>query len=66
MLGISRQHLYDILRAQTGVSCGGSSARHLFGEGAGVWIRMPAAYDTWKAERKEDVSKTPTLRIKAA
>jgi hypothetical protein len=23
---------------------------------------MPAAYDTWNAERKEDVSKFPTLR----
>ena len=25
-----------------------------------------AAYDTWNAERKEDVSKIPTLRVKAA
>jgi antitoxin HigA-1 len=36
------------------------------GDGAGAWIRMQAAYDTWKAERKEDVSKIPALRIKAA
>jgi hypothetical protein len=27
---------------------------------------MQAAYDTWHAERKEDVSKIPTLRAKAA
>jgi hypothetical protein len=27
---------------------------------------MQAAYDTWNAERKEDVSKIPTLRAKAA
>ena len=34
----------------------------LFGDGAGVWVRMQAAYDTWNAEREEDVSKIPTLR----
>jgi plasmid maintenance system antidote protein VapI len=38
----------------------------LFGDGAGVWVRMQAAYDTWNAERKEDVSKIPTLGTKAA
>jgi antitoxin HigA-1 len=38
----------------------------LFGDGAGVWVRMQAAYDTWTAERKEDVSKIPTLRARAA
>jgi plasmid maintenance system antidote protein VapI len=39
----------------------------LFGDGAGVWVRIQAAYDTWNAERKEeDVSKIPTLRAKAA
>jgi len=27
---------------------------------------MQAAYDTWNAERDEDVSKIPTLRAKAA
>jgi antitoxin HigA-1 len=29
-------------------------------------VRMQAAYDTWNAERDEDVSKIPTLRAKAA
>jgi antitoxin HigA-1 len=38
----------------------------LFGDGAGVCVRMQAAYDTWNAERDEDVSKIPTLRAKAA
>ena len=32
----------------------------LFGDGAGVWVRTQAAYDTWNAEREEDVSKIPT------
>jgi hypothetical protein len=38
----------------------------LFGDGAAVWVRMQAVYDTWNAERKEDVSKIFTLRAKAA
>ena len=38
----------------------------LFGDGAGVWTRMQAAYDTWHAEREEDVSAIPTIRAKAA
>jgi hypothetical protein len=37
----------------------------LFGDGAGG-VRMQAAYDTWNAERKEDVSEIPTLRAKVA
>ena len=60
MLGISRQHLYDILRERKPVSPAVAvRLGKLFGDGAGVWVRMQAAYDTWKAERKEDVSKIP-------
>ena len=67
LLGISRQHLYDILRERKPVSPGVAvRLGKLFGDGAGVWVRMQGAYDTWKAERKEDVSKIPTLRAKAA
>jgi antitoxin HigA-1 len=33
---------------------------------AAVWVRMQGAYDTWHAEREEDVSKIPTLRARAA
>jgi len=67
LLGISRQHLYDILRERKPVSPAVAlRLRKLFGDGARVWVRMQAAYDTWNAERKEDVSKIPTLRIKAA
>ena len=33
----------------------------LFGDGAGVWLRMQAAYDAWHAERDVDVSEIPTL-----
>ncbi len=67
LLGISRQHLYDILRERKPVSPSiAVRLGKLFGDGAGVWTRMQAAYDTWHAERTEDVSAIPTLRAKAA
>ena len=67
LLGISRQHLYDILRERKPVSPGVAvRLGRLFGDGAGVWVRMQAAYDTWNAEREEDVSGIPTLRARAA
>jgi addiction module HigA family antidote len=67
LLGISRQHLYDILRERKPVSPAVAvRLGKLFGDGAGIWVRMQAAYDTWQAERKEDVSKIPTLRPRAA
>src|SRR3981189_859059 len=79
LLGISRQHLYDILRERKPVSPAiavrlrqvfGESQKpgspaiavrlgKLFGDGAGVWVRMQAAHDTWHAEREEDVSSIP-------
>ena len=67
LLGVSRQHLYDILRERKPVSPAMAvRLGKLFGDGAGVWVRMQAAYDTWHAERKEDVSKVPPLGAKAA
>jgi addiction module HigA family antidote len=56
-LGISRQHLYDILNERKPVSP--EVAVRLgktFGDGATVWLRMQAAYDAWQAERSVDVS----------
>jgi antitoxin HigA-1 len=67
LLGISRQHLYDILRERKPVSPSiAVRLGKLFGDGATVWVRMQGAYDTWHAEREEDVSKIPTLRTRAA
>jgi addiction module HigA family antidote len=65
--GISRQHLYDILRECKPVSPAVAvRLGKLFGAGAAVWVRMQGAYDTWHAERDEDVSKIPSLRANAA
>lgn len=55
-LGISRQHLYDILKERKPVSP--EVAVRLgaaFGDGPEVWLRMQGAYDAWHAARKVDV-----------
>lgn len=62
-LGISRQHLYDILNEKKPVSPEvAARLGKAFGDGAGVWLRMQAAYDAWQAERSVDVSKVPKIR----
>ena len=63
-LGISRQHLYDILRERKPVSPAvAARLGKLFGDGAAVWLRMQAAFDAWHAERDVDVSGIETLEI---
>jgi addiction module HigA family antidote len=69
LLGISRQHLYDILEERKPVSPAVAvRLGKLFGDGAGVWVRMQSAYDTWHAERKlaAEIEKIPTLKPAAA
>ena len=67
LLGISRQHLYDILHEKKPVSAAiAVRLGKLFGDGAGIWTRMQAAHDTWHAERTEDVRHIPTIKAKAA
>jgi len=62
LLGISRQHLYDIIRERKPVTpTVAVRLGKLFGDGPGVWLRMQAAYDTWHAEREVDTSNIPTL-----
>ena len=62
LLGISRQHLHGILAERKPVSAEVSvRLGKLFGNGAGLWIRMQAAYDEWQASRTVDVSEIPTL-----
>lgn len=62
MLGISRQHLYDILRQRKPVSPEVAvRIGKVFGGTAESWLRMQAAYDAWHAEREVDTSAIPTL-----
>ena len=62
-LGISRQHLYDILNEKKPVSPEvAARLGKAFGDGAGVWLRMQAAYDAWHAERTVDVRKIPAIK----
>jgi antitoxin HigA-1 len=64
LLGISRQHLHDIMEEKKPVSPEiAVRIGKLFGGGAGIWVRMQAAHDTWHAERKVDVSGIPSLNV---
>ena len=64
LLGISRQHLHDIMEEKKPISPEVAvRVGKLFGDGAGVWVRMQAAHDTWHAERNIDVSDIPTLKV---
>lgn len=66
MLGISRQHLYDIIGGRKPVSpTVAARLGKMFGDGAGVWLRMQASYDAWHAERDVDTSAIPTIDARA-
>jgi addiction module HigA family antidote len=57
-LGISRQHLYDLLAEKKPISADvAARLGAAFGDGAGIWLRMQAAYDAWHAERETDLSR---------
>lgn len=63
LLGISRQHLYDVLREAKPISPSVAvRLGKLFGDGAAPWLRMQAAHDTWHAEKTIDVKSIPTIR----
>jgi addiction module HigA family antidote len=62
LLGISRQHLHEILEEKKPVSPNvAARIGKLIGNGPAIWLRLQAAYDAWHAEREVDVSKIPTL-----
>lgn len=62
MLGISRQHLYDVLAERKPVSPAVAvRLAKLFGNDPLFWIRMQGAYDAWHAERYVDVSNVQPL-----
>jgi addiction module HigA family antidote len=62
LLGISRQHLYDLLEGRKPVSpTVAVRLGKLFGNGPEFWVRMQANYDLWHAQRNTDTSAIPTL-----
>jgi len=64
LLGISRQHLHEILAEERPVSAAVAVRfGKMFGNGPLFWTRMQAAYDAWHAEREVDVSNIPTLHV---
>jgi addiction module HigA family antidote len=64
LLGISRQHLYDILNEKKPITPDVAvRVGKLFGNGPGVWVRMQASHDTWHAEHNVDVSHIQTLHV---
>ena len=63
LLGISRQHLSDIVNEHKPVT---AHVAVLLGTllqmDAELWLRMQAAYDAWHAKRETDVSHIKPLR----
>ena len=54
-LGISRQHLLDVLAERKPVSANIAVRIEKFiGQDGGVWLRMQAAYDRWHAENSSN------------
>ena len=52
LLGISRQHLYDILNERNPVSpTVAVRLGKLFGNGPELWLNLQRNYDLWHAER---------------
>lgn len=65
LLGISRQTLYDVISEKQPVTPAlAVRLGKLFGDGAGLWVRMQADHDVWHAEREIDVS--AIMRLEAA
>jgi addiction module HigA family antidote len=66
-LGISRQHLNDILGGRKPVTANVAvRLGKLIGNGPQLWLGMQAAHDAWHAERTVDLDRIPTLKAKAA
>ncbi|MDE7547598.1 HigA family addiction module antitoxin [Acetobacter fabarum] len=62
LLGISRQHLHDILSENKPISpVVAVRIGKLCGNGPTLWNRMQSAYDEWQAVKTVDVSEIPTL-----
>ncbi len=62
-LGVSRQHVYSILGEKRPVTPEfAARLGKLLGNGPGLWLRLQADYDAWRAEKFIDVSDIEPLR----
>ena len=53
MLGVSRQHLYKVMAGQMPITPDvAARLGKLVGDGAGIWLRLQARYDTWEATHR--------------
>jgi antitoxin HigA-1 len=63
-LGISRQHLYEIINEDKPLSASlAVRVAALLGGTGESWLRMQAACDVWHAARTVDVSKIKRLEV---
>jgi len=65
LLGISRQHLYDLLNEKKPVTPATAlRIGKLCGNGPDLWLTMQARHDAWEASHRlaAEVKKIPTLR----
>lgn len=64
LLGISRQHLYDVLNERKPVTPQMAlRLAKMFGGSAGLWLRLQQAYDLRLAKQgmKDELARIPTL-----
>lgn len=67
LLGLSRQHLNDILKEKKRVTPRVAvRLGKLFGNGADFWVSMQVTYDIWQAVRVIDVTNIPTLKSRVS
>ncbi len=64
LLGVSRTTLYEVLGCRQPVTPGlAARLGKLFGNGPGLWVRMQAEHDVWRAEHDIDASAIEALPV---
>jgi addiction module HigA family antidote len=65
LLGISRQHLNDIIAARKPITANVAvRVGKLVGNDPVFWLKMQAAHDAWHAARNIDLTRIPTLVVR--
>jgi addiction module HigA family antidote len=64
LLDVSRQHLYKVMAGEMPITPD-MAARigKLVGNGAGIWLRLQAKYDTWEVTHRlsKELARIPTI-----